>query len=250
MQTGDAGGLLSLVLVYLGGYFALVLFAVCLATGLYYIAELVEEYSRTTKRVLKWALLTVLALHAALLVFDRQPASCVLAGAAAHVAYARLLPRFPHLALASPEFALAFIAFLASNALWLRHFYYDTYASAEYVAGFCSVCAWLVPFGFFISLAANDSVLPTGTPPPYAAAALARDAAASRARNSGMASGGGGGSGGGGMGVGVAFAPAEERDAGGGRKRSRNIVAGAIGGVLRWVRGRRGGLDERPGRSA
>jgi hypothetical protein len=246
MQTTDAGGLLSLVLVYLGGYLALVLFAVCLATGLYYVAELVEEYTRTTKKVLKWALLTVLALHAALLLFDRQPISCVLAGAAAHVAYARLLPRFPHLALASPEFALAFIAFLASNALWLRHFYYNTYASAEYVAGFCAVCAWLVPFGFFISLAANDSVLPVGVPPPYAAAAIARDAAASRARNSVTASGGGG------VGVGVAFAPAEERDAGGGegRKRSRNVVAGAIGGVLRWVRGRRGGLDERPGRSA
>ena len=87
-----------------GGYLFLLLLAICLATGLYYMAELVEEYSRLTKRVITYALRAVLALHLALLLFDRQPVSCVLVGAAAHGAYARLLPRFPFVQLGSVDF--------------------------------------------------------------------------------------------------------------------------------------------------
>jgi hypothetical protein len=223
----DAGGLVSLVVVYLGGYLALVLLAVCLATGLYYIAELCEEYSRLTKRVLTHALRAVLALHAALLLFDRQPVACVLAGAAAHCCYARLLPRFPHFVLLSPEFGLAAAALLLTHALWLRHFYYDTYASAEYVAGFFVVLVWAVPFGFFISLAASDSTLPDRLP-PFAAAAKSRDAAASR-RAAGGALGGPEGR-----------AGTERAEEGSDRKRSRNVVARVIGGALRWVQGKRG----------
>ena len=47
---------LSNVLVYTGGYLFLVFIAVCLATGLYYLAEIVEEYTRVTKKVLTWAI--------------------------------------------------------------------------------------------------------------------------------------------------------------------------------------------------
>ena len=204
----DGSGVVSTLVVYLGGYLFLLLLAICLATGLYYMAELVEEYSRLTKRVITYALRAVLALHLALLLFDRQPVSCVLVGAAAHGAYARLLPRFPYVQLGSVDFAVAVAGLVATHVLWLRHFWHDTYASAEYVAGFFVVCVWLVPFGFFISIAAGDTALPglgSGAP-PYAAAAMARDAAASRSR-------------------------AGEDDFGG-RKRSRNLFGAVLGGAL------------------
>jgi hypothetical protein len=225
MMMHNSGGVISLVTVYLGGYLALVLLAVCLATGIYYIAELAEEYSRAAKWVLTWAVRGVLALHAALLLLDRQPTSCVLAGAAAHVAYASLLPRFPHFAPASPAFVAAVLACALSHALWLRHFYLHTFASAEFVAGFFVVAVWLVPFGLFVSLAASDGVLPTAGPsmPPFAAAAASRDAAAYR--RAAAATG--------------APAPPEPQELGGERKRGRNLVAGVIGNALRWVRGRR-----------
>jgi len=211
----DGGGLVSTLIVYVGGYLSLLLAAVCLATGLYYVAELVEEYTRLAKRVITYALRAVLALHLVLLLFDRQPLSCVLVGAAAHGAYARLLPRFPFVQLASPDFALACAGLVGSHVLWLRHFWHDTYASAEYVAGFFVVVVWLVPFGFFISLAANDAVLPVGAgAPPYAAAAFARDAAAHH-RGAG----------------GAGAASFREEDAGG-RKRSRNLLAGLLGRAL------------------
>ena len=209
----DGGGVLSTLIVYLGGYLFLLLLAICLATGLYYMAELVEEYSRLTKRVITYALRAVLALHLALLLFDRQPVSCVLVGAAAHAAYTRLLPRFPYVQLGSVDFAVAVAGLVASHVLWLRHFWHDTYASAEYVAGFFVVCVWLVPFGFFISIAAGDTTLPglSGGAPPYAAAAMARDAAANRSR-------------------------AGEDDLGG-RKRSRNLFGAALGSLVQKAQG-------------
>ena len=63
---------LSTVVVYTGGYLFLVFIAVCLATGLYYLAEIVEEYTRFTKRVLSWAIKITIVLHVALLVVVRR----------------------------------------------------------------------------------------------------------------------------------------------------------------------------------
>lgn len=236
----DGGGPVSLALVYVGAYLVLVLLAVCLATGLLYMAELAEEYSRLTRRIITYAIRAVLLLHGVLLVADRQPLSCVLAGAAAHVAYTRLLPRFPYIELASVDFGVALAALLLSNVLWLRHFYFDTYASAEYVAGFMVITAWAVPFAFFVSVSSGEGMLPLGMPPPnvphFAAAAMARDAAAvSRAR-------------------GVGGVPGGTASDGEGGKRSRNLVVRAVGSALRWVRGGKAtglsGEHLRPGRAA
>ena len=46
-------GLLATALVYVSGYAVLVFLAVCLATGLYYLAELVEENTKLTKTIIK-----------------------------------------------------------------------------------------------------------------------------------------------------------------------------------------------------
>jgi hypothetical protein len=58
---------LSNIVVYTGGYLFLVFIAVCLATGLYYLAEMVEEYTRMTKKALAWGIKLSIALHVALL---------------------------------------------------------------------------------------------------------------------------------------------------------------------------------------
>ena len=152
--------MLSLLVVYAGGYTFLVFLAICLATGLYYLAELVEEYTTFTKKVITYAVYGIVGLHVLLLVVDRQPFLCVASGIAAHAAYFTLLKKFPFISLTSPEF-LASCGLLALNHyMWLRHFM-QQYYTVEYVMGFFLICVWLVPFGFFISLAANESVLPS-----------------------------------------------------------------------------------------
>uniref|UniRef100_A0A7S0WN95 Protein TEX261 n=1 Tax=Pyramimonas obovata TaxID=1411642 RepID=A0A7S0WN95_9CHLO len=151
--------MLSLLVVYAGGYTFLVFLAVCMATGLYYLAELVEEYTTFTKKVITYAVYGIVGVHVLLLVVDRLPFLCIASGVAAHGAYFTLLKKFPFISLTSPEF-LASCALLALNHyMWLKHFM-QQYYTVEYVMGFFLICVWLVPFGFFISLAANESVLP------------------------------------------------------------------------------------------
>jgi hypothetical protein len=46
----------SLVAVYVGLYLFIVFVSLSLACGLYYLAELIEEYTLTTRRILTWAI--------------------------------------------------------------------------------------------------------------------------------------------------------------------------------------------------
>ena len=158
----EGGGWVTVAAVYVGGYLALLLLAMCVATGLFYLAEVVEEHTRAAKQVLTVGTQAVLLLHVLLLLLDSQPVRCVLVGLAAHVCYAALLPRYPAFVPASPAFLAACALCALSHWLWAEHFWQHTYASAEFVAGFFAVAVWAVPFGLLLSMSANDGVLPSG----------------------------------------------------------------------------------------
>jgi hypothetical protein len=139
--------------------------AVCLATGIYYLAELVEEYTRLTRKVLRYIILSVIAIHTLLLILDRLPVVCIAIGIAGHVFYYRLLKTFPYITLTSPDFFASLGLLVASHISWIWFFMKDprcAYVSLEWLLAFMLVLVWLTPFVFFISLAANESVLPGG----------------------------------------------------------------------------------------
>ena len=73
----------SAIIAYSGAYLFLVLIAVCLATGLYYLAEMVEEHTRLTKRVLQWSIKISVGVNVLLLIVDGMPFSCVAVSLAA-----------------------------------------------------------------------------------------------------------------------------------------------------------------------
>eukprot|EP00887_Chlorella_sp_A99_P005370 scaffold1.g5370.t1 len=148
----------SLAVVYLGFYTFIVFLSVSIACGLYYIAELIEEYTITAKRVVGHIIRATLALHL-LLLLDRLPPLCLLAGAAAHLAYLRNMRRFPYIQLSSPEGLTSVGLFVVSNVLWIRH-YWDSHYTAEYIGAFLLVTTWTVPFLLFVSLAGDQAVLP------------------------------------------------------------------------------------------
>lgn len=100
------------------------------ACGLYYLAELCEEYTSLTKRVVYWAILAIEAEHALLLAFERLPLQLVLFGMVAHGCYFQLLKSFPFLQLASPAFLLSCCAVVLSTYGWLRHFAADYHSPA------------------------------------------------------------------------------------------------------------------------
>mmetsp|Transcript_12255 Transcript_12255/g.38814 ORF Transcript_12255/g.38814 Transcript_12255/m.38814 type:complete len:221 (-) Transcript_12255:51-713(-) len=113
----------------------------------------------------RWACLAcaqaTVGLYVVLLAVDRLPLHCIAAGLVANFMYHRLLRSFPFMSLTSPDFLGSCAALLANHFLWMRYFY-ETYHSLEYILSFFLMTVWLVPFGFFISLAANESVLPHG----------------------------------------------------------------------------------------
>ena len=179
-----------------------VFLSLSVACGLYYLAELIEEYTNTTRRIISLVIkvqsriLTKtwpgcpgcapstlplrsqpnlspcsfhpqaeLVLHL-LLLLDRLPLLCLAVGAASHLAYARLLRQLPYVQITSAEGLLASAAFVASNVVWVRH-YYPTFYTVEYVLAFLLVTTWLVPFAFFLSMAGENAVLPGAGGFPY-----------------------------------------------------------------------------------
>ena len=115
------------VTVYSGGYIFLVFLSVCLgiskasrsscgvcvsatscacalpaATGLYYLAELIEEYTKLAKRIITYTIQAILVLHILLFVIDRLPAKCIAAGLAANACHLGQMKRFPFMELWSP----------------------------------------------------------------------------------------------------------------------------------------------------
>ena len=117
---------LSNIVVYTGGYLFLVFIAVCLATGLYYLAEMVEEYTRVTKKVLAWSIKISIGLNVALLVVDRLPFVNIALSVGALCTYHTLLKKFPFMALTSPEFLGSVAALVANHFMWMRHFRNDS----------------------------------------------------------------------------------------------------------------------------
>lgn len=158
----------SLISVYAGMYLAIVFISLSVACGLYYLAELCEEYVITAKRLIGYTIKAELVLHA-LLLWDRLPAVCLACGAAAHVSYLRLLKPYPYIQLTSPNGLASIALWLASTGLWVRHFMGTLY-TVEYIAAFLLLTTWLVPFAFFLGMSGDNAVLPGAGGYPYSVA--------------------------------------------------------------------------------
>ena len=144
-------------------YLASVLGAMSVATGLFYLAELAEEFPTLTKRVLKGLLGVVCALLTLFMVIDGlSPWRCC-ASVLFHVLYAQLLRGFPWINLTSPLCIGCIAAFLCDNVSWYLFF---TSNGGHFpfwsVISFFLLCVWSAPLGFFISLAATEDQLPHG----------------------------------------------------------------------------------------
>lgn len=73
------------------------------AAGLYYLAELAEEYPTYAQRAIRYTIMGLLGLHLVLLVGDLS-AWRLLLGAGAHAVYFSLLKQFPDVSLTSLPF--------------------------------------------------------------------------------------------------------------------------------------------------
>ena len=159
-ELGWGAFYISMTLV---SYLASVLAAMSVATGLFFLAELAEEFPTMTKRVLKVLVGAVCTLLVLFMCIDGlSPLRCC-ASVAFHILYAQLLRGFPWVNLTSPICLGCIAAFLCDNISWYLFFIENGSRFPFWsVISFFLLCVWSAPLGFFISLAAADEQLPHG----------------------------------------------------------------------------------------
>uniref|UniRef100_A0A8D8AVX7 Protein TEX261 n=1 Tax=Culex pipiens TaxID=7175 RepID=A0A8D8AVX7_CULPI len=133
---------------------------VSIAAGLYYLAELVEEYTVTAKKVITWLVVSSVALYVVFIFTERFSWTMVLCGLGAQALHAAILKNFPYVKFMSPSFLGAIVLLLLNHYLAFIYFQQQYHPFAEVMAYF-TLALWLVPFALFVSLSANDNVLPT-----------------------------------------------------------------------------------------
>lgn len=153
---------------FVTGYLALVLQVMCIASGLYIVAETAEGNSALTKKVLKRSLIVIVALYV-ILWMDGLPILQILVGIGSHVSFCPLLRSFPIVEPFSISFVVAFVSVMANHLLWLNYFtteeilYRHSRHSISHrdFIGFFIFFIWLVPLGFFVSMTMADDLLPS-----------------------------------------------------------------------------------------
>lgn len=169
------------LLGYVGVLLGFCFLTLSIASGLYYLSELVEEYSVLSSKVLRRLIYTVIAVQTLLWLVDGFPWHLTLLGVASHLVYLSNLRHFPVVKLTDPLFLLSCALVIGNHWLWFRHFseppsyhsgarrdFRDRYNAPLYnaptfteIASYFGLCVWLVPFALFVSLSAGENVLPS-----------------------------------------------------------------------------------------
>uniref|UniRef100_T1JH68 Protein TEX261 n=1 Tax=Strigamia maritima TaxID=126957 RepID=T1JH68_STRMM len=130
------------------------------AAGLYYLAELIEEFTVITCKAIKTVIMITIVIYIGLFLFEDLPVSLVICGAFSQVMHLLILRTFPYFVLTSIPFIVASILLIVNHYLAFSYFSQVYYPFSEVMA-FFTVCVWIVPFAFFVSLSANENILPT-----------------------------------------------------------------------------------------
>ncbi|KAF3394701.1 Protein SVP26 [Penicillium rolfsii] len=197
---------------YLGVIVGFAFLTLAIASGLYYLSELVEEHTVFARRLLYRLIYTIISIQVLLVLIDRFPISLSLLSIISHLVYASNLRRFPIVKLTDPLFILSCVLVLLNHWLWFRHFSkplpasrrnegswrqpyqieYENMPSFSEVASYFGLCVWLVPFALFVSLSAGENVLPSmgseyATGERTSGLGHSRGASNGKAKNKGMA---------------------------------------------------------------
>jgi len=171
------------VLGYLGLALGFAFLTLSIASGLYYLSELVEEHSVLSAKVLRRLIYGIVVIQLLLALVDQFPWHLTALGIVSHLCYMSNLRHFPIVKLSDPLFILSCCLVLANHWVWFRWFSSpaafsapvgraarDRYSYSGYnynqpnfteIASYFGICVWLVPFALFVSLSAGENVLPS-----------------------------------------------------------------------------------------
>ncbi|TGO34876.1 hypothetical protein BHYA_0178g00070 [Botrytis hyacinthi] len=158
---------------YLGVAVGFGFLTTAIASGLYYLSELVEEHTVMAKRFLTRMIYAIIGIQALLCLVDGFSFKLSIMSILSHLVYLGNMRRFPVVHLSNPLFLISCALVIVNHYLWFRHFaagpiqtpssIYDTsgYPDFTQIASYFGLCVWLTPFALFVSLSASDNVLPT-----------------------------------------------------------------------------------------
>ncbi|CAO1403607.1 unnamed protein product [Diamesa serratosioi] len=147
-------------LSYLSILIQIIFITLCLAAGLYYLSELVESYTVITKKIITVAAQATIVLYIVFIFTDDFSWTIIILGIFSQIIHLIILRNFPDVKLLSLEFVSGVLLLLVNHWLAYQHFERNFHNLSEILAYFC-LFLWLVPFALFVSLSANDQVLPT-----------------------------------------------------------------------------------------
>ncbi|EAW11128.1 uncharacterized protein ACLA_088170 [Aspergillus clavatus NRRL 1] len=165
---------------YLGVIVGFSFLTLAIASGLYYLSELVEEHTVFARRVLTRLIYSIIVIQVLLYLFDGFPFFLSIFSIGSHIVYSSNLRRFPIVKLSDPLFLLSCVLVGLNHWFWFRHFSQplpSSRASTNWrqpyivdvadmptfteVASYFGLCVWLIPFALFVSLSAGENVLPS-----------------------------------------------------------------------------------------
>lgn len=155
--------MLTQVLVYVSYFLILSFVLICVAAGLYFMTEFVEENVILAKRIIKYVQILVMVSHFLILFAPTTNLYLWCYSIIAPLLFTPLLHSFPMFTLSSITFILPFAWSLINHFLWFYHSIHVYYPFEEMLAHF-TILVWLLPFLFIISLSVNDNTLPNHAP--------------------------------------------------------------------------------------
>jgi len=142
-----------------------ILLTISVAAGMYYVAELIEEYTTVAKRIIRLLLIIVTSLNILLILFESDFTwTLCLIGLISNVIYFFILSDFPVIGFLSPTFLFSMVLLVIHHYFAFSFFNYHYYPFPEILAYF-TIFVWIIPFCFVLSLSANDYVLPQYSEP-------------------------------------------------------------------------------------
>jgi len=159
-ETTEMAGTFLYCLSWVSFVFQITFAVLSLAAGLYYVAEIIEEFTNATKRIVYFLIVATSAIFIGLLLFESFPLKLIATGLFSNLVYMGLLRAFPMIDLSSPNFILSLIM-LTVNHVFAFGYFGEVYHQFHDVLAYFTICVWLVPFTFFISLSAGENTLPT-----------------------------------------------------------------------------------------
>ncbi|ALC41348.1 CG3500 [Drosophila busckii] len=131
-----------------------------IVAGLYYLAELAEEYTTPARRFILFMISFTIFVYIMFIIcedFSWTMLICGLLGQAFHLS---IMTNFPFIKLLSVPF-IGSLCMLLVNHLLAFQYFTSVYVPFTQVLAYFTICLWMVPFALFVSLSANDNVLPT-----------------------------------------------------------------------------------------